>query len=114
MGMDQFGTEFKFRMPDGRTKHKTCIGVLMTLILFSILITFIVYRLNDMRQGPIVIESTEEDYFDIDTIFRSDDEVFKFAFGIFSTLAVAWLAMLRWYWCFFGLLLSLRFRCCCC
>ena len=82
MGMDQFGTEFKFRMPDGRTTHKTCIGVLMTLILFSTLISFIVYRLNDMRQGPIVMESTEEDYFDIDTIFRSDDEVFKFAFGI--------------------------------
>lgn len=82
MGMDQFGTEFKFRMPDGRTTHKTCIGVLMTLILFSTLISFIVYRLNDMRQGPIVMESTEEDYFDIDTIFKSDDEVFKFAFGI--------------------------------
>ena len=82
LSIDQFGTEFKFRMPDGRTKRKTCIGVFMTLLLIAILITFIVYRLNDMRQGPVVIESMELDYFDIDNIFRSDEENFRFAFGL--------------------------------
>ena len=49
LGMDRFGTEFKFRMPDGRTKHKTFIGIVMSLLLIVILLTFIVYRLDDMR-----------------------------------------------------------------
>ena len=69
-------------MPDGRTKRKTIIGVFMTLLLVAILITFIVYRLNDMRQGPVVIESMQLDFFDIDNIFRSDEESFRFAFGL--------------------------------
>ena len=49
LGMDRFGTGFTFRMPDGRTKHKTFIGVVMSLLLIVILLTFIVYRLDDMR-----------------------------------------------------------------
>ena len=69
-------------MPDGRTKHKTFIGVFMTLILIVTLITFVIYRLIDMRQGPIIVETIEEDHFDIDTIFKSDEEDFKFAFGL--------------------------------
>ena len=82
LGIDRFGTEFKFRMPDGRTKSKTLIGVFMTLILIGTLSTFVVYRLIDMRQGPVVMETTEKDYFDIDTIFDSKVENFRFAFGI--------------------------------
>ena len=49
LGMDRFGTRFNFRMPDGRAKHKTFIGVVMSLLLIVILLTFIVYRLDDMR-----------------------------------------------------------------
>ena len=49
LALDQFGTEFKFRLPDGRTKHKTYIGVIMTLILLITMTTFVIYRLIDMR-----------------------------------------------------------------
>ena len=83
--LDQFGTEFKFKMPDGSTKHKTGIGVFMTLILMVTLITFAVYRLIDMRQGPVVVETIDRDYFDIDTIFKSDEENFRFAFGLLTS-----------------------------
>ena len=54
----------------------------MTLILVVTLITFVIYRFIDMRQGPIIVETIEEDHFDIDTIFKSDEEDFKFAFGL--------------------------------
>ena len=82
LSIDQFGTEFKFKMPDGTTKHRTFTGVFMTLILIVTLITFVIYRLIDMRQGPIIVETIEEDHFDIDTIFESKEEDFKFAFGL--------------------------------
>ena len=84
LGIDMFGTEFKFRMPDGRTKSKTMIGVFMTLILLATNLTFVVFKLIDMRQGPVVMEHTKEDYFDIDTIFFSNEENFRFAFGMTS------------------------------
>ena len=82
LSIDQFGTEFKFRLPDGRTKHKTCIGVCMTLILVGTLLSFVIYRLIDMRQGPLVIDAIDQDYYDIDTIFKSDEENFNFAFAV--------------------------------
>ena len=69
-------------MPDGRTKKKTCIGVCMTLILIAVLLSYVIYRLIDMRQGPLVIDATQRDFFDIDTVFSSEEENFRFAFGI--------------------------------
>ena len=38
-----------------------------------------------MRQGPVIIETTEWDYYDIDTTFKSDEENFRFAFGIMTS-----------------------------
>ena len=69
-------------MPDGRTKHKTYIGVLFTVILLGIILFFAVLRIGNVKQGPVVIESVEEDYFGVDHIWSSDDANFRFAFGI--------------------------------
>ena len=82
LDIDQFGTEFKFKMPDGRTKKRTLIGVCMTLTLIAVLLAFVIYRLIDISQGPIVIDAIQQDYFDIDTVFSSSEENFSFAFGI--------------------------------
>ena len=82
LSIDEFGTEFKFRLPDGRTKHKTLIGVFMTLILVGAIIFFVLVRLDDLRQPPIIADHKESDHYDIDTVFKSEEEKYKFAFAI--------------------------------
>ena len=39
-------------------------------------------RYDNVKQGPFSMEIVEEDYFSTDTIFTSDEENFRFAFGI--------------------------------
>ena len=69
-------------MPSGKTKYNTCLGLVFTLILFVIMIIFAIIRFDNVKQGPTQIESVEEDYYGIDTIWKSDEANFSFAFGI--------------------------------
>ena len=46
------------------------------------MLTFALMRYDNVKQGPFGMEIVEEGYFSADTIFTSEEEHFRFAFGI--------------------------------
>ena len=86
MAVDLYGRPFNFRMMNGYTTHRSIIGSLLSLLLFSITLVYFIDRLDTLTSYGEQRLSLWEKNDVLDHTFEFDAEQFdfKFAYGLFS------------------------------
>ena len=84
LGLDQFGSGFSFKLPEGKDTHNTLLGSCFSVLMISTLILYGTMQMQRLAvfEETVVTMSVRESHFDaaIDTI--STEDGLNFAFGI--------------------------------
>ena len=83
LGIDQFASTVKFKLPGGKSNHGTLLGLCLTLILVITVLMYALIRVDKLQSNATIISSVETNYFDVNNIL-STDEGMAFGFAITS------------------------------
>ena len=80
---DAFGETFQFKLPDGKDEYKSCMGLVLTIFCYSLLVTYSSFKIKKVWNfGDTNVNLSHEDsYFDYKQIWSSEDGL-QFAFAI--------------------------------
>ena len=79
---DRFEQTFNFKMPGGRSTHRTCVGCFLSIVLLAVILLFALIKYDSVKADPVIIESVQESFFDAEKLWSLEDAGLNIAFGI--------------------------------